>query len=278
MHSICIHKGKFILILPAICFSGCNDQALRPEYIVVETANDVIQINELHDVPLILYNNEFDFSQLPVERKKESFINLMLPSILAIKYNYDVKFRETDEILRKLHAEGFVSAEDSLQLNAIMNNYGASDWWDLRRRLKTHPVSIVLAQAAVESGWGSSRFFIEANNVFGIWSFDRQEERIRSGAARGNTSVYLRAYPHVAASIQDYFDVLSTGRAYHRFRAARTRTSNPLELINYLNNYSELRGGYIRKLRTVIRQNNLARYDSASLSRRYTTGKKSLNF
>ncbi|MEJ2003399.1 MAG: glucosaminidase domain-containing protein [Cyclobacteriaceae bacterium] len=244
----------------------------------MQTPEDIVSIDGLQRVPLVLYDNHMDFSRLPIDRKKQKFIDLMLPSILAVKYNYDIRFNKVDRILRKLHEQGFVDHEDSVYLIAETADFNARNWWDLRKRLKTHPVSIVIAQAAVESGWGSSRFFRTANNVFGIWSFDSDENRIQSGAARGNQSVFLRAYPNVAASIKDYFDVLSSGRAYRKFRNARTNTSDPLALIPHLQNYSELRSGYIRKLRTIITQNSLSKYDSSSLSKAYTTGKDQLYF
>ena len=61
-------------------------------------------------------------------------------------------------------------------------------------RLKTHPTSIVLAQAAIESGWGSSRFYKEANNVFGVWSYSENEPRIKAMEDREGKSVYVKKY------------------------------------------------------------------------------------
>jgi Bax protein len=276
MRSISLLQAILCLLLCII--AGCSSNPLRPEYVVVESPDDIVPLRELDQVPLLLYNNQYDFSQLEPDEKKRAFIDLMLPSILAVKYNYDNKFKIADRILRMLHEDGFVDHEDSIFMNENVQTYGAANWWDLRRRLKTHPVSVVLAQAAVESGWGSSRFFREANNVFGIWSFDQSESRIRSQSARDGISVFLRSYPNVAASIQDYFDVLSRGKAYRKFRVARTRNTQPLELIEYLHNYSELRGGYVRKLRNVITQNSLAQYDSSTLSERYTRDRQKLYF
>lgn len=76
----------------------------------------------------------------------------------------------------------------------------------------------MLAQAAIESGWGSSRFFREANNVFGIWSYNADESRIKAAESRGDDVIYLRSYPDLSGAIQDYFVSLGRAKPYSAFR------------------------------------------------------------
>ncbi len=71
--------------------------------------------------------------------------------------------------------------------------------------MKTHPVSIVLAQAAIESAWGESRFFKKGNNIFGMWSYNRKEPRMRARETRNGKPVYLKKYRSLSDAIDDYF-------------------------------------------------------------------------
>ncbi|MCA6078874.1 glucosaminidase domain-containing protein [Fulvivirga sedimenti] len=251
-----------MLLLLSSCIGG---RPGKPIFVVVRAYEDILPISSYDSVPAILYDNEMDFSELPVDVKKQGFIDMVLPSILAVKYNYEIDFLHADRIMRELHERGYVSGIDSSFMDQQQERFNARNWWDARKRLITHPTSIVIAQAAVESGWGSSRFFREANNLFGIWSYDPDEQRIRSLTDRASGGIYLRAYSNVAASIQDYFEVIARASAYRRFRRERARSSDPHRLIHLLTNYSELRGRYIKKLEDVIDQNDLTRYDKARL-------------
>ena len=265
-----LHCYAFYVLPLAVI--ACQPEPLRPEVVVVRQPADIHPVEDLRAVPYILYDVEVDLSALPVDQKKDGFLSVMLPSVLAVKFNLDARFEAADAMLRKLHRTGKIPYADSVWLSDMATAYHADDWWDLRRRLATFPVSIVLAQAAVESGWGSSRFFTEANNIFGVWSFDPGEQRIRADAFRGNNPVFLRAYRNTAASIEDYYQVLARSFAFRQFRKRRVETDDPLELIRYLSNYSELRSVYVNKLRDVILQNELRKYDSAKLDVRYTRG------
>jgi Bax protein len=141
-----------------------------------------------------------------------------------------------------------------------MDAYRASDMEQLKDKLELHPVSIVLGQAALESGWGSSRFFIEANNAFGVWAFGRNKPRIEANRARGDKSVYLRKYHSLIGSVLDYYRTIARG-PYSEFRHRRGLTDDPLVLTSLLYNYSESRDRYVRKLQSVIRDGELEKYD-----------------
>ena len=90
--------------------------------------------------------------------------------------------------------------------------------------LKPHPKSIALAQAAMESSWATSRFFTEANNVFGVWSFNESEPRIAAGKKRGNKTIWVKKYHSIKASMQDYYRTLARGVAFSEFRKLKMET------------------------------------------------------
>lgn len=136
----------------------------------------------------------------------------------------------------------------------------------LIKRLHTFPVSIVLAQAAIESGWGSSRFFLQANNLFGIWSFDPKHQRIAADSTRNGTKVFLRQFDDLEQAIGNYYLLLATGKPFAAFRRARLQTNNPDTLIQALKMYSERREAYVDDLALVIRTSHLKRYDNYEIA------------
>ena len=141
-----------------------------------------------------------------------------------------------------------------------MKNYKAKDFQDLLQRVKPHPKSIAIAQAAMESGWGTSRFTKVANNLFGVWSFNKNEPRVPASIKRGDKTIYVKKYKSVYESIKDYYKVLATGRGYSEFRALKMLSSDPFKLVKKLDNYSEKRSEYTKELSQVIRYNKLYMY------------------
>ncbi len=213
----------------------------------------------------ILYNGVKGIIGLSPEDAKQAFISIMLPSILMVKYKISLDM----ERIKELKEKEVWSTADSLFFEEQGDYYKTFDHNLLIRRMRTHPNSIILAQAAVESGWGSSRFFTEANNAFGIWSYRADEPRIRASYTRAGNPVYLRKYPDLAASVYDYFGVVARARAYRQFRLARDTTDNLEVLLPLLRYYSEKREEYVTQLETIIRQNNLTLYDTYQLDHTY---------
>jgi Bax protein len=127
----------------------------------------------------------------------------------------------------------------------------------------------VLAQAAVESGWGQSRFFLEGSNLFGVWSFDEHEPRIAATKTRGNKYIYLRSYKDMSESIVHYFEILGRAKPYKPLRTARLKTDNPFILLRHLTKYSERGAAYTRQLRKIIKINNLTKFDHYEIDPQY---------
>ena len=150
---------------------------------------------------------------------------------------------------------------DNEKLRLLRLKYGVESNRDLLVAIKPHPQSIAIAQAAIESAWGTSRIFTEANNIFGIRPFKSGEPMISANNKRGDKVVWLRKYANVRESVADYYLVLGRAAAYKEFRTLKMKTSDPHMLVMKLNNYSERKGEYVRELSAMIRYNNFHELD-----------------
>ncbi|HEY9117033.1 MAG TPA: glucosaminidase domain-containing protein, partial [Roseivirga sp.] len=242
---------------------------LKTEYISVKGPEDVIPIDSVLVKP-ILYRDVNFLDSLNSDEAKIKFIEVILPAILVAK-----KQLEQDLIhLIGIEKRKVLSPQDSTFLNQLFELYKTDEIALLKRRLITHPTSIVLAQAAVESGWGKSRFFKEANNVFGVWSYDSDEPRIAASIKREDYQVYLRKYTHIEESVLDYFRTIARTQAYSAFRRKRAETQNIYELVPFLDKYSERGEEYIDQLLSMIRYNDFEKYDDYQLDPAYIITKK----
>jgi Bax protein len=233
-------------------------------YISASTYNEILPFYDSL-VPPVSYTEIPDLEVLDTDERKQKFIEIILPAILLFKEEVAAYEKRLDNIQVVLHHQGQLKVEDSLFLERMMEILKAEDLAVLKENIKAHPPSIVLAQAIIESGWGTSRFFREANNIFGIWSFSENEDRIPASMSRAGKKVFVRKYPDIYSSIQDYYYTLGRAPAYRSFRKARMKEEDPMVLVSYLQQYSELRMVYVEKLRGIMRQNNLQQYDSYRL-------------
>ena len=194
--------------------------------------------------------------QISVSEKKQNFKDILIPiattvynelqaQYLAIKL--DIENNRNAKVIAKLKKE-YNAKTDQLLLNA----------------LKPHPISILLAQAAAESAWLTSRFTKEANNIFGVWSFNKNEPRIAASGLRGDKTIYLKKYSTLKEAVRDYYKNLGKTWAYKEFRKQRTITSNPYVLSDYLISYSEKKEEYTKLLRSMIKYNKFDKYDVKS--------------
>lgn len=197
---------------------------------------------------------------LSLSAKKRAFIEKILPAVQRVKQKLDAEYAKA----LQLSETDPLTQEEQGWLESKMDEYNVKGMPCLLRRMRTHPTSLVIAQAALETGWGTSRFFKEANNVFGIWSYNENEPRIAASETRGEKTIYVKKYASLDDSIEGYFKMISDGYAYSEFRIGRESTDNPFELLKYLRRYSELREEYVARLYYVLRANRLYRLDSRS--------------
>ena len=220
--------------------------------------SEVQPIPGINLVPRVVYSmDNVSLRGLNVPQKKKIFFEIMVPTAMIVVEEIEM----TRENL-KLMIDGKID-KDEIYLSDMYTTYRVkeNDIKLLYNKLKPVPISILLSQAILESGWGTSRFFEKANNIFGVWSIDPTEPRIKAGEARVNKQVYLRKYPTLKESMADYMKLLARHKAYSKFRDALQITDDYKVLVPKLNKYSELEEVYINRLLATIEYNQLYLYE-----------------
>ena len=191
-------------------------------------------------------------------KSKRLFLKNTIAAIKSVKKRLDAQY----DMVYALSQKEQLTPKEQTTVDALKKRYKVKGIPCLLKRLHTHPISIVIAQAALETGWGSSRFYREANNIFGIWSFNKNEPRMAAGVKReGVKTIYVKKYKNLEASIEGYYRMMAMGRAYKAFRNVRLLTDNPFEIIPFLDHYSELRHEYVKRLYFVIKSNKFYELD-----------------
>ena len=245
-------------------FTLINDEKLTVVNKPLRTAND-IKIFKNKKIEPINYTNTISLKNLQVSEKKQKFFHMILPAILISKENLKLKRERVISLMSTAKDELF--EEDKEFLEELYKKYHTRDNQKLANRLRTHPVSIILAQAAIESAWGESRFFKKGNNIFGMWSYNKNEPRIKALGTRNGKAIYIKKYANISDAIDDYFVVIGRG-AYKSFRKQRNITKDPLKLVEYLVNYCEL-ANYPSKLKKFIVSNKLRKFDTFKIDEKY---------
>ncbi|WP_457641678.1 glucosaminidase domain-containing protein [Persephonella sp.] len=238
-------------------------QKVKPIYVELTTPYGILPVENCDSVNPYVYTKVVSLKSLPVRERKKRFISLMLPSILIKNFQLDQERKIILKIKEKLeNNQEILSVEDKF-LSGMFEKYKVENINDLLKRLNTSPVSIILAQAAIESGWGTSRFFVEANNVFGVWTFNKNSPHIIKAK---HSNAYLKKYDNILQAVDDYYYSINVGWAYENFRLVRLQTDDPLLLTNHLEKYSILRKQYVQRLKSIIVSNNLQKYDNCRIN------------
>ncbi|GAB4137945.1 MAG: hypothetical protein Tsb0016_03530 [Sphingomonadales bacterium] len=204
--------------------------------------------------------------------RKRRFLAAMVPATLLVNRLLQAERDRLVLIAAQTARAKPLSARQQDWLATIAARYGANpdDLDTLLRRVDQVPPSLVLAQAAIESGWGLSRFARAGNALFGQYAWDGEGmvPKQRKAGARHT----IKTFDSPAGAIFGYMHNLNTHRAYRQFRqqraAARAQDEalDSLALAGTLSAYSTLREAYVRRVRTVIKQNQLTDFDDAQLS------------
>ena len=202
-----------------------------------------------------------------VQLKKETFIKIVLPLIVA----ENEKILDDREKLKVISEKKFTSDLEKQWLRQKLLEYkvkkGNLD--ELMRRMDMVPVSIALAQAAKESGWGTSRFALEGNAIFGQWTWDGQG--IAPLKRDGDKNHKILKFPILRASVKAYKNNLNTHKSYLKFREKRNslREKNKkitgLALTGTLKNYAQTGSEYTKILNQIITQNRLSDFEPVRL-------------
>ncbi len=250
------HEFSYVKIVDT---HSIQDKVVNIKRIAPKSSEDIIPINN-KEVEPILYTNSVEFSLLTIKEKKQKFIDMMLPSILVAKH----QLKCDQDRVAKIIVGGYISKEDRDWLKEKRKEFKALNNYELYSKMEEHPTSIIIAQAIIESGWGTSKFFQKANNIFGVWSFTKKDNRMAASKKRGKRTIYLKKYESMEESIYDYLLTLSNGD-YESFREKRLITKDPYKLVNYLMKYSEEGKRYTKSLKNMIKNNKLIVYDSYKL-------------
>jgi Bax protein len=198
---------------------------------------------------------------MSVAEKKRRFFALMVPAVNKVHRELLIQYYRVKHELQKP-----LEQQDRAKITRLMQLYDVQTDEQLLKALKPHPQSIVLAQAAMESAWGTSRFFREANNVFGVWSINPNEPRIAASQKRGGKkTIYLRKFNTIEDSVREYYRMIGRTKKrneYRAFKDERYNSDDVYEIVKFLNNYSERGEAYTKELSNMIRYNKLLRYDS----------------
>ena len=199
--------------------------------------------------------------------KKETFIKIVLPLIVA----ENERIIADREKLINLSKKKFTTDLEKQWIRQKLLEYKVKkgDLEELLIRIDIIPTSIALAQAAKESGWGTSRFALEGNAIFGQWTWSGQG--IAPLDRESDKNHKILKFPILRASVKAYHNNLNTHKSYSKFRQKRSflREKNKkvagLELTETLNNYAQTGTEYTKKLNQIIKQNRLTDFEPVRL-------------
>ena len=201
------------------------------------------------------------------QKKKDTFIKIVMPLII----DENSKILDNRKKLFKILGKQNNSRGEKVWLKRRFEDYEIKneDVTELKVRMDIIPVSIAIAQAAKESGWGTSRFALEGNAMFGQWTWGKKG--IAPLDRDKNQAHKILKFPILRSSVQAYKNNLNTHKGYSEFRKKRAelrklnKKISGLELVQYLHNYAATGSEYTKVLKKIIDQNQLTDFDNAVL-------------
>jgi Bax protein len=205
------------------------------------------------------------------EKRKRAFIKVMLPHVLRENERI-LADRERLQLLRQRSNQGAtIVARDQQWIEKMAEQYGVDDGdlGELIARVDIIPPGLALAQAVEESGWGTSRFALLGNAVFGQWTWTPGAGLVPENRPDGETYEVQR-FKSLEHSVAAYMRNLNSKTSYREFRDRRAamRDRGPLDsyqLAGYLHRYSVRGADYIRTIRSIMKSNSFDGFDSARL-------------
>ncbi len=222
-----------------------------------------------------LVNIGINLDHLPTEMKnientkkrKNLFIQIILPLIIEENLKIKLDRKKLFVILNKNNN----TKSDLEWIGKKFKQYGVSknDFPTLKTRMDEVPVSLAIAQAAKETGWGTSRFAQKGNALFGQWTWSG--DGIKPAGAEVDSTHKVASFKVLKASVKAYLRNLNTHPSYKKFRKERAiqrdndEKLNSLELVKYLDKYAETGVEYTRTLSKIIKQNSLTEFDDVKI-------------
>ena len=202
------------------------------------------------------------------KKKKNLFIQIILPLILEENNRIKLDRKKLFTILNK----NMNSDSEKKWLKSKFQQYGVinNDLSTLKVRMDIVPVSLAIAQAAKETGWGTSRFAIEGNALFGQWTWSGEGIK-PAGVDPEDSNHKVMKFKVLKASVRAYQRNLNTHGSYRQFRSARANMRDndedldSLLLADYLDKYAATGKEYTKIIKQIIKQNNLQDFDKVKL-------------
>jgi Bax protein len=268
--------------------SNASNSVYEPQFysLSVQSSQELIdQLKEFklwNDIqaeipPVALASFPADLKQIDVDLKKKTFLRALLPSVMIVQT--EVR-QERQELLRVIDEIGEpvglkfspshpgwqegISRAQVLFINDLCKKYRTQDAAELIVRVNILPTSLMLAQAAIESSWGSSRFSIQANNLFGMWTWG--EKGLIPARREAGKTHKIAIYDSIADSIRSYLLTINRLGAYSGLREIRSNTMEAEAIAEGLINYSERKGYYVSSLKRLMKRNNLTNFDKCRLA------------
>ena len=228
--------------------------------------SEVRKSKKVKPIRLSLLPNEI--KQIESSKKRKNlFIQIILPLILEENSLILIDRKRLFSILNKNKN----SKKEIVWLNRKFKQYGVlnKDIPTLKVRMDIIPVSLAIAQAAKETGWGTSRFALEGNALFGQWTWSG--DGIKPAGAESDTKHKVMKFKVLKASVRAYQRNLNTHSSYKSFRQTRAQLRDDsqkldsLLLADQLDNYAETGKEYTKILKKIINQNSLQDFDDVKL-------------
>lgn len=245
-----------LLLLSVLLLSACSEQQAKIKQAPLPA------VEQHATIP--------DFAIHPVVAdKKKAFFDFLRPLViyentLVLNDRYFVEYSQ-----QKLSNKPALSNKERTRLDKIAKRYkvkkdfNSADYWrQLLLRVDVIPSSLALSQAALESGWGSSRFAKEGNNIFGQWCFKAGCGLVPANRVEGKHHE-VAAFATVNLSVQKYLLNLNRLGSYKTLRAIRAelrqnkQAITGIALAQGLGKYSELGDEYIKHITGMITANGL---------------------
>ena len=253
--------------------NNLNTSRLSASTIVQLFQDTKYDLKKVKETKLVNIGNSID--HLPIEMKKientskrkNLFIQIVLP--LIIEENTKIRL-DRKRLFAILNKNNNSDSERNWLLEKF-KQYGvkSNDFSTLKIRMDEIPTSLAIAQAAKETGWGTSRFAQEGNALFGQWTWSG--EGIKPAGADINSKHRIAKFKVLKASVKAYQRNLNTHSGYKEFRKERAIQRdnngklNSLKLVNFLDKYAETGIEYTKILKKIIEQNSLTEFDDVKI-------------
>ena len=289
--AFCLICIAFVLWFVTLDFS--QYQPYKPQFddppntlknIKIDTTNELISIfnrenysasqpNQDKIPKLFLTSIPPDFKEVKdVKKKKSIFIRLMLPLIIEEQKHLrqqrviaQLLLQNNQHITQPDVSSWFSRVKEEYRINSKLTFQQQKT--ELLSRLDDLPLTLILAQAAIESAWGTSRFAIEGNSLFGQWSFSGKNGLTPKNRAKGK-SHQVKAFPTLQASIRSYLKNINRNNAYKELRISRAEMRKNKQRLDAfilskgLHRYSQKGTEYVKIIHKMLRTNDFKNLES----------------